>query len=226
MSDDLQVEVQEITGVSIVIDDEPSYEYASDYVLQIDAIKKKIIDYWEPTKKAAHEAHKKILERENEMLNPIKAVREDITGKISVYLTAKRIREQEEQRKAEAERQKAEAEERARIEAERVQAEAEGREEDAKALEAAAEMVHIPVVVTESPKTNKMDAGMVITKEEIKITVTDKKALIEELIKREVLGPIEIKPGELKSYIKVMQLDRFPGLEIQKVVNPTFRGKS
>jgi len=231
----------EVKNAEIIVDDPATMEIASEMVLNLDGMKKKVVEYWANTKKTAYDAWKNITAKEKEMLDPIDEARESLKKKINFYLTEQKRREDEERRRLEAERRAAEDAERARLEAERLKAEeerkaleAEGKAEEAEAKQAEIEMIQdaeqnvfIPAEVPEEAmqKTTRTDAGTVSGKAEIEIEIRDKKAVLEAMIKDGLLDSIKISETELKKYIKLKGLKSYPGCGIQEVVNASFRGK-
>lgn len=231
----------EIANAEIIVDDPASMEIASEMVIGLDNLKKKVVDYWADTKKRAYDAWKGITAKEKEMLDPIESARDNLKKKINGYLTEQKRKEDEERRRLEAERRAAEEAERARIaeeqrkaEEERARLEAEGKAEEAaekaaeaEALAVQADAVYIAPEVPENAleKTTRTDAGTVSGKEEIAIEIRDKKALIESMLKDGLLEMIDVKEAKLKQWIKLTGKESYPGLGIQKVVNASFRAK-
>lgn len=231
----------EVKNAEIIVDDPASMEKASEMVLKLDDMKKKVVDYWKDSKQSAHEAWKKIVAKEKEMLDPIESAREILKRKINGYLTEKKRKEDEERRKLEEERRRKEDEERARIAEEqrkaeeeiaRLEAEGNGsaaieKQAELDMLTIAAEAVYIPPEIPEvvTEKTTRTDNGTVSGKEELSIEIRDKKALIESMLNDGLLEMIEVKEAKLKQWLKLTGKENYPGLGIQKVVNASFRGK-
>ena len=231
----------EVKNAEIIVDDPASMEIASDMVLKLDDMKKKVVEYWADTKKKAYDAWKNITTKEKEMLDPIDSARDGLKKKINAYLTEQKRKEDEERRRLEAERRAAEEAERQRLakeqkekeeEAARLAAEGKAEEaaqvaQEAEAIAVAAEAVYIPPEVPETvvEKTTRTDAGTVSGKEELSIEIRDKKALIESMIKDGLLEMIEVKEAKLKQWIRLTGKESYPGLGIAKVVNASFRGK-
>jgi hypothetical protein len=203
----------EVKDADIIVDDQPSMEIASEIVIKLDDIKKKVVEFFADPKSKAYAAWKSITEKEKEMLSPIEGARDALKRKVNAYLTEQKRIEDERRRQAEEERRRLEEEERQRLEAEKLQLEAEGKGDEAEAVAEAIESVYIPPEVPDIvvPKTTR--------------TIRDKKALIEALVSEGLLDLVEIKEAKLKQYIKLKALETFPGLGIQKIVSASFRGK-
>jgi hypothetical protein len=217
----------EVKDADIIVDDQPSMEIASEIVIKLDDMKKKVVEFFADPKSKAYAAWKSITEKEKEMLSPIEGARDALKRKVNAYLTEQKRIEDERRRQAEEERRRLEEEERQRLEAEKLQLEAEGKGDEAEAVAEAIESVYIPPEVPDIvvPKTTRTDSGIVSGKEEIAIEIRDKKALIEALVSEGLLDLVEIKEAKLKQYIKLKALETFPGLGIQKIVSASFRGK-
>lgn len=231
----------EVRNADIIVDDPASMEIASEMVLNLDNMKKKVVDYWADTKKRAYDAWKSITTKEKEMLDPIDSARDSLKRKINAYLTEQKRKEDEERRRLDEERRRKEDEERQRLaeeqrkkEEEAAKLEAEGKTEEAaqviqeaEIIAVAAEAVYIPPEVPETvvEKTTRTEAGTVSGKEEIQIEIINKKALIESMLKDGLLEMIDVKEAKLKTWLKLMGKESYPGVGIQKVVNASFRSR-
>lgn len=230
-----------IKNSDIVVDDQASMEVASEAVLDLKNVRKKIVEFFKDPKKKTDEAHKAVCEQEKKMLNPVDDAIEIRTKAINGYLTEQCRKEDEERRRLEAERRAAEEAERQRLaeeerqkkeEAERLAAEGKTEEaaqvaQEAEAIAVQAEAVYIPPEVPETvvEKTTRTDAGTVSGKEEIQIEIINKKSLIESMLKDGLLEMIDVKEAKLKTWLKLMGKESYPGVGIQKVVNASFRSK-
>lgn len=216
-----------IQNSEIVVDDQASMEIASDQVLELDVMRKKIVEYWAEPKKSAYDSWKSITTKEKEMLDPLDATRDSLKKKINFYLTEQRRKEEEERKRLEAQRKAEEEAERERLAALAKKAEESGDTESAEIIKEQAEAVYIPPEVPETvvQKTTRTDAGTVSGKEELQIEVRDKKALIEAMLKDNLLEMIEVKETKLKQWLKLTGKENYPGLGIQKVIAASFRGK-
>lgn len=93
-----QVSEIEFLADSMIITNDEEYEYAADLGV---ILREKIVevnDFFAPMKKTAHEAHKRICEREKEMLSPLKNAENILKKTVGDYVTKK-----EEVRKAKEE---------------------------------------------------------------------------------------------------------------------------
>jgi hypothetical protein len=222
---------------SMVVDDESSEIMASELVQSIKNYKKKVVDYFADLKEAAHKMHKNVCAKEKEALAPAEAIEKSLVFKINAYLNDKRLKELEAQRVAQAI-----ADDAARVERERLAEEARKAEEAAQAalksgdseaaeklseqaneLNAEAEKVEALPEIVQASKTIKTDAGSRTTTEDIELSITDKKALIEALFEKNLESYIDIDMGKLKRFCKDTQAE-FAGLQIKKVVKASFRG--
>ena len=141
---------------------------------------------------------------------------------MNVYAQEQERIRQESERKA-----RMEAEEAARKERERLLAQAEkaidkGKDEKAEELLDRAELV-CAAPVTVAPvvdKTIHTASGSITQAKDTQITVTDVKAFMAELVKRNVAPTmIEVKAGPLKAWVKANAIESFPGLHINQTVS-------
>lgn len=233
----LQVETTELESQTsdlveaangVVVNDTASVEYANDIIFSLDKMKKQVVDYWRDPKDNAHQAWKGIVSREKEMLTPIDDARKRLASGVNQYLTEERRRLEAEQRKADAERRRREEEERKKIEAEAEKALDSGDESQAEKLLQEAESYTAPadIVQPEIEKTVHSDTGTVSQVIDVHVEVVDLPALCREIAEgRAPENLVKTELGRIKTYIKVNQLDRFPGLRIEEVVSARYRGK-
>lgn len=100
-------ELAKMSGVEIIVFDQPSYEAAGEFLRNIARAKKEIkAKFAEPKKKAA-EAHKAICAVENELLAKVSERESEVRQKMMLYYQAeqRRIAAEEERKRLEAERQ-------------------------------------------------------------------------------------------------------------------------
>ena len=107
------------------------------------------------------------------------------------------------------------------------EAESAGDTEAAEIIMEQAESVYIPPEVPEvvTERTTRTEAGTVSGTNDIDIEIGDKKALIESMLKDNLLEMIEIKEAKLKQWLKLTGKESYPGVGISKVVRASFRGK-
>lgn len=117
---DLEVRAQKLT-----VSDDQQYEEAGQIGTLIKQRMSEVTDFFAPMKKAAHEAHKQICDREKKMLAPLKKAEAALKDAMGEYV----MRQEEERRAAEEEaRHLAQAEADRKLE-EAIQAEQDGDEE-------------------------------------------------------------------------------------------------
>lgn len=232
------VPLQDYAAMVVETDDEAAY--ATDIVNQIKAYEKKVTEFFGEDKKLASKLHKNICAKEKAALEPAVLIRTAISAKVSGYLTAKRKAEEAARAEAERVRKEAEDAEKKRLadiaEAKRLEAlkaAEEGNKEQAAALadeaaqiqEAAETTVFIPEVMPEVAKSISADSGKLTGRSDIKITVTDKKALVDALFARGLEAFIDIDMNKLKRHCKDTKA-KFDGLAVEEVVNASFRASA
>lgn len=112
---------------SLSISNDEEYEQAADFAKTIAARKKIVTDYFAPMKKAAHDAHKQVCDRENQLLEPLKSAERMCKGAMTQYM----MKKQEEARRREAEIKRLAEEEAKRQLEEAQKLEAAGKKEEA-----------------------------------------------------------------------------------------------
>jgi len=201
-------EIQEVNALALSIPEQAKqisiktmadYTRASDIIMSIKAIRKKITDTFKPIKQKMDAAKQEVLDQEKAADKPLKEAEAWLSPQIIEW-----NREQERIRKAEEERLRkiAEDEEKERKLQEAVAAEQSGNKEEAEAI--INEPVYIPPVVV--PKTVPKVEGMSI-RENWKFRITN-----EKLIPREYLKVDEVKIGQVVRAMK--SAANIPGIEI------------
>lgn len=76
--------VQQATQIAVT--DVPTQEKASELLLTIASMRKKIADTWKPMKEAAHKAHKTICEKEKELDAPLAEAEQTLKTRISAFV--------------------------------------------------------------------------------------------------------------------------------------------
>jgi len=225
---EVKTEIEQFKAeTDIVIDDPISYEYAGEIILKGKSVLKEIGAKFEPSVKAAYQAHKAIKDLQNDLEKPVKAMIADLQNKANIYLTEQdRIRKAEQER-LDAERKKKEDEEKERLKKEADAAAEAGNIEEAAALRMESDtVVFVPeIAVTEVAKTTRIDAGTVTTQTDIEITIMDKVTLLHALADQGRFDLVEIKDAALKRFIKAAGLTDFPGIQINEVKKAAFRAK-
>jgi len=189
-------------ATSLVINDVQSYAAAGEVGKALKSLEKEVTDYFAPMKKAAHDAHKAITKKESDELAPIKEAIDIVRKTMNVYAQEQDRIRREAERKAQAEAEEVARKEREKLEAQALKAMEKGKDEKAEILMEQAEMVYA-APVTIAPvvdKTVRTESGNITQAKELQITVTDVKAFIAELVKRNIAPTmIEVKAGQLKS---------------------------
>lgn len=207
--------------LQIEVKDQLSYTAAGEMGSALKALEKKIVDYFAPLKKAAHEAHKAITKRETDELAPVKEAMDTLRKNVNKYLEDQERKRKEEEARLRRENEEAAERERQKLLNQAVRAEEKGNIEKAEEKLEQAEMVYTaPVVVPKiQTKTDNTTAQM-----ETQITVTDLKAYVYELVKRGMAPTmLEIKVAPLKAWVNANAIETFPGLDIKKVPAVRFK---
>ncbi|MFA5324417.1 MAG: hypothetical protein WC373_17200 [Smithella sp.] len=201
-------EIQEVNALALSVPDQAKqisiktmadYTRASDIIMSIKAIRKKITDTFKPIKQKMDAAKQEVLDQEKAADKPLKEAEAWLSPQIIEW-----NREQERIRKAEEDRLRkiAEDEEKERKLQEAVAAEQSGNKEEAEAI--INEPVYIPPVVV--PKAVPKVEGMSI-RENWKFRITN-----EKLIPREYLKADEVKIGQVVRAMK--SAANIPGVEV------------
>lgn len=209
-------------ATSLSITDQRSYAAAGEVGKSLKALEKEITDYFAPMKKAAHDAHKAITKKESDELAPVKEAMDVVRRTMNTWAQEQERIRQEFERKARMEAEEAARKERERLEAQALKAMEKGKDEKAEELMDRAENVYV-APVTVAPvveKTVRTESGNITQAKELQITVTDVKAFMAELVKRNMAPTmIEVKPGPLKAWVKANGFESFPGLHINQTVS-------
>lgn len=224
-----EIESQAMTlyeqALSIKVVDQPTFEQAGIFGKSLKELEKKITDFFAPLKKAAHEAHKAITKKEADELSPVKEAMDTLRKSMNCFLQEQERIRREEERKAQLAAEEAARKEQERLLALAAKAEEKGKDEKAEELLERAENVYVaPVTVAPKVETAKFDGGSVGMAKEVQITVTDLKAFLAELVKRNMAPTmVEIKAAPLKAWQKANDIEKFPGLSINYTVAARIR---
>jgi galactitol-specific phosphotransferase system IIB component len=201
-------EIKEVNALALSIPEQAKqitiktmadYTRASDIIMSIKAIRKKITDTFKPIKQKMDAAKQEVLDQEKAADKPLKEAEAWLSPQIIEWNhKQERIRREEEDRL----RKIAEDEEKERRLKEAVSAEQSGNQEEAEAI--INEPVYVPPVVV--PKAAPKVAGMSI-RENWKFRITN-----EKLIPREYLKADEVKIGQVVRAMK--SAANIPGIEI------------
>lgn len=225
---DISQELAELDVSAIIISTPANYEEAGRHIISLDALKKKITDYWSGPKKAAHEAHKSIVAKESEMLKPVEERRKLLTGKINVYLSEQERKRQAEQTRLDAERRAKEQAERDKLLAKAEKAEAKGNAAKAEEFLEKAGEVFIPPAIAQAEieKTTRTEDGSITAKKDVTVTVVDMTAFLKAVSSGLIPeGCVSVNESKLKQYVKLAGLKQLAGCSIEEVVSAQFRGR-
>ena len=165
--------VQQAAVVKIV--DQASYDSATDLLLKkIIPFRKRWSEYWNPLKKAAHDAHKAVMAKFNEGDEPAERAERLVKTEIARWDAEQERIRQELQRKAQEEAERAEAERR--------EVEAMLAEEMGATTEQVQAIVTAPSVAVAEPVEHTYERTSAISKRDNwKCRVTDMKALCKAI---------------------------------------------
>ena len=224
-----EIEVQSMTlyeqALTIKVTDQPTFAAAGEFGKSLKELEKKIAAFFAPLKKAAHEAHKAITKKEADELSPVREAMDTVRKTMNEFLQEQERVRREEERKARIAAEEAARKEQERLLAQAAKAEEKGKAEKAEELFEQAENVYVtPVTVAPKVETAKFEGGNVGQVKELQVSVTDVKAFIAELVKRNMSPTmIDVKAGALKSWVKANGLQSFPGLHINETVSVRVR---
>lgn len=224
-----EIEVQSMTlyeqALTIKVCDQPTFAAAGEFGKSLKELEKKIVDFFAPLKKAAHEAHKAITKKEADELSPVREAMDTVRKTMNGFLQDQERIRREEERKALFAAEEAARKEQERLLAQAAKAEEKGKAEKAEELLERAENVYVaPVTVAPKVETAKFEGGNVGQVKELQVSVTDLKAFLSELVKRNMApAMIDVKAGALKSWVKANGFQAFPGLHINETVSVRVR---
>lgn len=212
-------------ALTLTISDQPSFAAAGEFGKSLKDLEKKIVDFFAPIKKAAHEAHKAVTKKESEELAPVQEAMSIVRKTMNIFLQEQERIRKEEERKARLAAEEAARKEQERLFALAAKAEEKGKEEKAEELLERAENVYVaPVTVAPKVEIARFDGGNVGQVKELQVSVTDLKAFLAELVKRN-LAPtmVTIGAAPLKAWVKANAMQSFPGLAIVETVSVRIR---
>ena len=213
-------------ATAMIVKDVTSYAAAGELGKGIKELRAKIVAYFKDLKESAHQAHKKICDRESSELKPVDEAINILRDTMNAFNAEQKRLEAIEQARLQKIADDATEAERQRLLKLAVKAEEKGNTDRADALLERAEDLYVaPVTVAPTvAKTVQTDSGGNITQaKEINVSVTDMKAFIAELVKRNLMPTmIEAKTAQLKAWVKANGFDNFPGLQIVKTTGVRF----
>ena len=208
-------EVEQMAA-SIVINSEADYKSAAEFGRMLKQRNAQVTEFFAPMKKAAHEAHKNISDREKAMLDPLKKAEATVKSIMGNW-----VMEQERIRRAEEERLRKQAEEEAaRKLEEAIKLEEQGKTREAEAAASTAAVIDTVAkgisVVAEKPR-----ADGVSTTTDWEITSIDSSAVPC------TFGGINIRPVDEAAVKRLIRASNgtveIPGIKYQTVARMTFR---
>lgn len=204
------------TAETIIVSNQDEYAEAAKFGKVIKAKAKEIAEFFAPMKQAAYDAHKKVCDREKEMLKPLEVAEKMVKGAMNTYLA-----EQERKRKEEEERaRKAAQEEAERLLAEAIKSQEEGKIEEAEEKMQRAEAIDdIGRSLEIAKETVKVDGAYQKTDWEI-VNIDSKK------VPCEIMG-MEIRPVDVGAVMKLIRASKgkiqIEGIEFKEVSKTCFR---
>lgn len=185
------------------------YGGAADFLKNVKAMKKKVLDYWKPLRENAYKAWKSIKQKETEFVEPLDIAERTVKQKMIAYQREEERKRLELQRKLQAE-----AEAKARRERERLMKQAEKVKTPEKKQEyfEKAEEVIAPTVEVQMEKP---DVKGISTRKTWKAKVIDKRLFIQEAIKNDtLLAFVEIDLKKLNKFAQATKGEvKYPGIE-------------
>lgn len=203
-------------AASIIINSEDDYKRAAEFGRTLKQRNAQVTEFFAPMKKAAHEAHKNICDREKAMLDPLKKAEATVKCIMGSW-----VMEQERIRRAEEERLRKQAEEEAaRKLEEAIKLEEQGKAKEAEAAASTAAVIDTVAkniaVVTDKPK-----ADGVSTTTDWEITDVDSSAVPC------YFGGINIKPVDVAAVKRLIKASNgtveIPGIKYKAVARMMFR---
>ncbi len=224
-----EIEIKSMTlyeqATVLTIFDQASFASAGELGKTLKLMEKEIIDHYKPIKQAHDAAKKVILDKEKADLSPVQEAMSIVRATMNTFLQQQERIRQEEERKARLAAEEAARKEQERLFALAAKAEEKGKEEKAEELLERAENVYVaPVTVAPKVEIARFDGGNVGQVKELQVSVTDLKAFLAELVKRN-LAPtmVTIGAAPLKAWVKANAMQSFPGLAIVETVSARIR---
>lgn len=203
-------------AASIIINSEDDYKKAAEFGRMLKQRNAQVTEFFAPMKKAAHEAHKNICDREKAMLDPLKKAESTVKSIMSNW-----IMEQERIRRAEEERLRRQAEEEAaRKLEEAIKLEEQGKAKEAEAAASTAAVIDTVAkniaVVADKPKADGVSSTT-----DWEITGVD------SMLVPCFFGGINIRPVDESAIKRLIKASNgtveIPGIKYKAVARMTFR---
>lgn len=210
-------------ATSLIVSDAATYAAAGELGKGLKDLEKKIVDYFAPMKKAAHEAHKAITKKESDELAPVKEAMDVVRKTMNTFIQEQERIRREAERKARAEEEERARKEKERLEAQVLKALESGKDEKAESLLEKADNVYAaPVTVAPMvDRTLRTSSGNITQAKDIKVTVLQMIPFLQALCAQNpgaVANIVKIGDGPLKAFVKTNGIKSFPGLAIEETL--------
>lgn len=203
-------------AASIIINSDEDYKRAAEFGRMLKQRNAEVTEFFATMKKAAHEAHKNICDREKAMLDPLKKAEATVKNIMSSW-----VMEQERIRKAEEERLRKQAEEEAAMKLEEaIKLEEQGKSKEAEVAASTAAVIDTVAkniaVVADKPKADGVS------------TTTDWEITgIDNSVVPCTFGGINIRPVDVAAVKRLIKASNgtvnIPGIEYKTVSRMSFR---
>jgi len=195
------------TARALKIVDQGTMETAISFRADVNQAVKNIVSFFKPMKEKAYAAWKAICNQETSLTGKFEEAKKIVDIEINRdFQEQKRIQGAAE-RKAHEEAAEKERKEKERLEVQAMKQMEKGNFEKAEEKLAQADQVFVPVVnsAPEAQKTVKINGVTASMIEDIEVSVTDIKRLLQEVIAGRVgIQVIEVRLGDLKKFCKMM----------------------
>jgi len=209
------------TAQQIVVSDQISMAKANDFIIQVRAGQKGVIDFFKDMKSSAHKAWKTICDKEKTITDIFKSADAIASKKVIAYRNKERQKAEEAARKAEIEAAERKRKEEEKLLRKASKAEEKGQIEKAEIIAEQATQVHVPITVVE-PAVKKTEVSIMGTTTGIKdwdVTILSPMAVIQA-VAAGVLPEyiVEVKMSAIKKYAKDQRIKNYNqhGLRIEE----------
>jgi hypothetical protein len=203
-------------ALAITIANDAEYESAAEFGREVKQAAAKVVEFFEPMKKAAHMAHSAICSREKEMLKPLvnaeAMLKQTMGGYIERIERERKVAEAEAQRiaKAEADKKLAEA----------LALEESGDNEAAASAFADAQMADTASRSIAIPQSTPKVSGVSTSKDWKIVSVDDNKVPVS-------LNGIMLRPVDQKAALRLIKMSKgkavIPGITYTEIVTTSIR---
>lgn len=202
------------TATDLVIKNQKNYEIATNCLKEVKSMSKQIKDYWKEPKEQASKAHKSVVAKEKQMLEPFEKIEGIIKFKVSNYVLAQEETKRLEEQKLKEEQEKLALEELEKAE----QLRQEGNEIEAQITEQNA--IAISELETKI-QSNVQNIEGISYRKDYQIIIKNKKEIPV------YVNEIEIRPVDTQALKKVIRMSnngvKIPGIEINEIKTPVVR---